>query len=115
MSRTNQSPGFLHHSLLIITTKLCGEVGFTSHLAGEAASVRLLQRSLLVLARLGLKEPKHDRLADRLECVSRSKHETGKRTIARRSHRTPILQLRSDHLNHQLYIRACRSLHQECI
>ena len=66
-------------------TKLCGGVGFTSHLTGEALSVRLFQHSLLVLARRGLPKPKRDRPADRLECASRSKHEAGKPTLAKRS------------------------------
>ena len=66
-------------------TKLCGGVGFTSHLAGEALSVRLVQRSLLVLARLDLKTPERDRPADHLECAGRSKREARKRTIAKRS------------------------------
>ena len=69
-------------------TKLCGGVGFTSHLAGEALSVlsvHLSQLSLLVLACLDLQRPRHDRPADHLECAGMSKHETRKQTIAKRS------------------------------
>ena len=81
----NHANARIYHSRLIIMTKLCGGVGFRTHLAGEALSVHLFHRSRLVLARLGLQKPKRDRPADHLECASRSKHETGKRTIARRS------------------------------
>ena len=69
-------------------TKLCGGVGFTFHLAGEAMSVlsvHLSQPSLLVLARIDLQRPTHDRPADHLECAGRSKREARKRTIAKRS------------------------------
>ena len=51
MSRTMPTQGFLYHCRLIMT-KLCGGVGFTTDLAGQALSVRLFQRSLPVLARL---------------------------------------------------------------
>ena len=69
-------------------TKLCGGVGFTSQLAGEALSVlsvHLFQPSLLVLACLDLQRPKHNRPADHMKCAGRSKRETRKRAIAKRS------------------------------
>ena len=69
-------------------TKLCGGVGFTSQLAGEALSVpsvHLSQPSLLVFVRLDIQRPRHDRPADHLECAGRSKCETRKRTVAKRS------------------------------
>ena len=61
-----QPPGFLYNSRLRIM-KLCGGVGFTSQLAGEALSVlsvHLFQPSLLVLSYVDLQRPRHDRPAD---------------------------------------------------
>ena len=83
-----QPPEFLCNSRLLIVTKLCGGVGFTSQLVDEAfgvLSVPLFQSSLQVLPRLDLQWPKHDRPADHLECAGRSKRKTRKRTIAKRS------------------------------
>ena len=68
--------------------KLCGGVGFTSQLAGEALSVlnvHLFQPSLQVLSLLDLQRPKHNRPADHMKCAARSKRETRKRTITKRS------------------------------
>ena len=62
-----QPPGFLYNSRLPIMTKLCGGVGFTSQLAGQALSVlsvHLFQPSLLVLSLLDLQRPKHNRCPD---------------------------------------------------
>ena len=87
-SRTMQPPGFVYNSRLPIMTKLCGGVGFTSRLAGDALSVlrvHLFQPSLQVLSLLDVQRPIHNRAADHMECADRSKRETRKRTKAKRS------------------------------